>query len=147
MNMSQFVIPQRCEIPAGALGVWQIPELDISIPVYRANSATAQGVIDEENSATLRQWGVGKIIEDHADSETGRGLWQIGEVKVDMLGFLITEKETRRYVCNRVMRAYRHNTCFTVDGIGVTTRSPTDILCVCCATKDASEVYLAAFKD
>lgn len=34
MNLSSCVILQPCNIPNGAIGVWQIPELDISIPVY-----------------------------------------------------------------------------------------------------------------
>jgi len=147
MNISQFAIPRKCEIPAGAYGVWQIPELDIMIPLYKGSSKSkTQEIIDKENSASIRPWGCGRIIEDHADSTAGRGKWQIGKVLPDMLGFLILPDKTEQYVCNRVLRAKRFNTCFTCDGIGVYPRLTTDILCVCCAKDDATEVYIAAFK-
>jgi len=147
MDMSQFVIPQKCEIPDGACGVWQIPELDISIPLYKgAGLAKTQAIIDQVNSASIRQFGAGRIIEDHAGSEAGRGHWQIGRITPDTVGFLILPGKTERYICNRVVRAYRLSSCYTVDGVGVYPRSATDILCVGCATSDASEVYIAAFK-
>lgn len=41
MNMSKFAIPQKCTIPEGAYGVWQIPELNVVIPVYESNRLTA----------------------------------------------------------------------------------------------------------
>ena len=149
MNMGQFVIPRHCEIPEGAYGVWQIPELEITIPVYipKHNTYTeGLAIVDADNSATYRICGVGHIIEDHANSQAGRGTWQIGKVHPDTLGFLITAQKTEKYVCNRVVRAQRHTNCFTVDGVGFWPRSATDILCMGCATEDAKEVYIAAFK-
>jgi len=147
MSISKYAIPRKCEIPDGAYGVWQIPELDIMIPLYKGPSkAKTQKIIDKENSASIRSWGCGRIIEDHAESVAGRGKWQIGKVLPDMLGFLVLPDKTEQYVCNRVLRAKRFNTCFTCDGVGVYPRLVTDILCVCCATGDASEVYIAAFK-
>ena len=149
MGASRFAIPRKCEIPPGACGVWQIPDLNIVIPLYKPKVNTpkeAQTIIDAPDSATYRNFGAGKIIEDHAGSQAGRGNWHIGEVLPDMLGFLVREDRTERYVCNRIARAIRHDTCFTVDNIGFWPRSATDILCVSCATKDGSEVYVAAFK-
>ena len=146
MNISLFAIPRKCEIPEGAYGVWQVPDLDIMIPVYSATNANAQKIIDDELSATIRKFGAGRIIEDHAESNAGQGRWQIGRVTPDMVGFLILKDKTEQYVCNRVLRAYRHPTCYTCDGVGVYPRSATDILCVCCACDDATEVYIAAFK-
>lgn len=151
MKLEAFVAPIKCSIPDGAIGVWQIPEHNIVIPVYRPSvntGAAAQEIIDREHAATIRKWGAGQIIEDHAGSQStnGRGIWNVGTFTPDTVGFLVTERRTERYVCNRVLRAVRHTTCYTVDGIGVTTRSAKDILCVSCATTDASEVYIAAFK-
>ena len=147
MTATQFAIPRKCEIPDGAYGVWQIPELDIIIPLYKGfGTAKTQEIVDKENSASIRQWGCGRIIEDHTYSKAGNGQWQIGSVTPDMLGFLVLPDKTEQYVCNRVLRAKRFNTCFTCDGVGVYPRSATDILCVCCATSDATEVYIAAFK-
>lgn len=147
MTVTQFAIPRKCEIPDGAYGVWQIPDLDIVIPLYKSSGkANVQKIVDLENSASIRSWGCGRIIEDHAYSKAGNGKWQIGNVLPDMLGFLVLPDKTEQYVCNRVLRAKRFNTCFTCDGVGVYPRSATDILCVCCATSDATEVYIAAFK-
>lgn len=147
MDMTQLVIPRKCDIPKGAYGVWQIPELDIVIPLYQGvGPKKTQAIVDKANSASIRKFGVGRIIEDHADSKAGRGLWQIGKVTPDTVGFLVLPNKTERYVCNRVLRVKRYNTCLTCDGVGVYPRSPTDILCACCATADATEDYVAAFK-
>lgn len=147
MNLSEFAIPRKCDIPDGAYGVWQIPELDIVIPLYKGGGlAKTQAIVDKENSASIRQFGAGRVIEDHAESKAGQGRWQIGRVTPDMAGFLILPDKTEKYICNRVLRAYRHTTCYTCDGVGVYPRSATDILCVCCAKADATEVYIAAFK-
>lgn len=147
MDITQFVIPRKCDIPEGAYGVWQIPEMDIVIPLYQGVGAKkTQDIVDKENSASIRKFGVGHIIEDHADSKAGHGIWQIGKVTPDMTGFLVLPNKTERYICNRVQRAKRYTSCFTCDGVGVYPRSATDILCVCCANTDATEVYIAAFK-
>ena len=147
MDMAEFIIPRKCDIPNGAYGVWQIPELDIVIPLYQGVGAKkTQDIVDKENSASIRKFGVGRIIEDHADSKAGRGLWQIGKVTPDMVGFLVLPNRTEWYACNRVLRAKRYSSCFTCDGVGIYPRSATDILCVCCANIDATEVYIAAFK-
>lgn len=147
MDMSQFIIPRKCDIPKGAYGVWQIPELDIIIPLYQGSgSKRTQEIVDRENSASIRKFGVGYLIEDHADSKAGHGSWQIGKVTPDMVGFLVLPNKTERYVCNRVLRVKRYTSCFTCDGVGVYPRSATDILCACCANTDATEDYIAAFK-
>ena len=147
MDMSQFIIPRKCDIPNGAYGVWQIPEMDIVIPLYQGTgSKKTQEIVDRENSASIRKFGAGRLIEDHANSKAGHGVWKIGKVMPDTIGFLVLPDRTEQYICNRVLRAIRYSTCFTCDGVGVYPRSATDILCVCCATADAREVYIAAFK-
>ena len=129
MDMTQFVIPRKCDIPVRAYGVWQIPELNIVIPLYQGTGQRkVQEIVDRENSASIRKFGVGYLIEDHADSKAGHGHWQIGNVTPDTVGFLVLPDKTERYVCNRVLRAKRYNTCFTCDGVGVYPRSATDIL-------------------
>lgn len=147
MNMSEFVIPRKCEIPDGAFGVWQIPELDIVISVYQAKNQTqAQAQIDKENSASIYKFGVGRVIADHAKSKAGTGKWDVGQFKPDMVGFLITAKGTSQYVCIQVCRVNVHPTCYTLDGIGVYPKRTTDIMCVSCANTKGTENYLAIFK-
>ena len=80
MNMSQFVIPRKCVVPSGAYAIWQIPELNITIPLYQArNRIEAQKQVDKENSASIYKFGVGKIIADHADSIAGNGISHSGQ--------------------------------------------------------------------
>lgn len=148
MNMSAFAIPRKCEIPKGAYGVWQVPDLNIMIPVYSATRANAQKIVDDEQSATIRKWGVGRIIEDHLDSVSinQKGIWNVGEFKPDTAGFLVTEKTTYCYMAKSVCRAIRQNTCFMLDGVPQWPRYTTDIFCVSCTDSTAKEVYLASFK-
>ena len=147
MNMSEFVIPRKCEIPKGAYGVWQIPELNITIPVYAAqNRAQAQAQVDKDNSASIYKHGVGRVIADHAESKAGKGIWDVGQFRPDMVGFLVTSKVTYRYVCNQVCRVNVHPTCYTLDGVGVYPKRSTDIMCASCANAKGTENYLAIFK-
>ena len=148
MNLSLFAIPRKCEIPKDAYGVWQVPDLNIMIPVYSATNANAQKIIDNVQSATIRKWGVGRIIEDHLDSISmnHKGIWNVGEFKPDTAGFLVTQKTTYCYSVKFVCRAIRQNTCYMLDGVPQWPRRSTDIFCISCTDGTAKEVYLAAFK-
>lgn len=147
-NLSRFVIPRKCTIPDGAYGVWQVPELNIMIPLYQGNNATAQKLVDNENSACIQQFGVGKIINDHAESVStnGKGIWRVNEFLPDTQAFLATKNVTYQYSCKYVCRAYLHTHAYILDGQSIYPRKATDILCCGCATADASEVYIACFK-
>lgn len=146
-KLSKFAIPRKCKIPEGAYGVWQVPELDIIIPLYWGNNATAQAIVDTEFAACIEPFGVGKVINDHADSETiGSGLWNVCDFRPDTAAFLVQEKTTTCYTCKFVCRAYRHTHAYIMDGQSIYPRSAIEVLCVSCATPDASEVYIATFK-
>ena len=67
MNLAQFAIPMACEVPVGAFAVWQIPELGVSVPLYKGQGAVAQKQVDAENSASYMPYGCGHIIADHAE--------------------------------------------------------------------------------
>ena len=90
--------------------------------------------------------GVGRVIADHAQSKAGKGIWDVGQFRPDMVGFLVTPKETYQYTCVQVCRVNVHSTCYTLDGIGVYPRRSTDIMCVSCANAKGTENYLAIFK-
>lgn len=146
MNMSRFAVPRKCEIPEGADGVWQVPELGVIIPVYKGNNATAQAIIDTDYAACIEKFGVGRIINDHAESETnGEGLWNVCDFRPDTVAFFVTKDATYCYSCKFVCRAYRHTHAYIMDGQSIYPRYATDVLCVSCATPDAKEVYLALF--
>lgn len=63
----------------GACAIWQIPELNITIPLYQAkNRIEAQKQVDNENSASIYRFRVGKVIADHAQSQADKGrIWDI----------------------------------------------------------------------
>lgn len=147
MDLSAFVIPQSCDIPNGAIGVWQIPELDVSIPVYSKGKKSEQEIINDENSAAYVHWLNAYQIADHYDSKAGRGKWRIDMVRPLMLAFLIKPNETLRYECYRTcvadVKAYG---LYTINGIAVTPYSSRDILCNCCVGSDNKRNFLAIFR-
>lgn len=148
MNPSVFAIPRTAEVPIGAYGVWQLPELNVSIPVYKANSYTVQKIVDTENAASIQNFGVGKLIADHAESKSnaGKGSWDIWKCRPDDTAFMIMPNETLQYRCLYVarVRVLRHG--YQLDGAGVYLRLPTDIACVGCVDPEGAENYMAVFK-
>lgn len=148
MSVSQFAIPRKCEVPVGAYAVWQIPDLNVTIPVYQGRGGMdSQRQIDKENSASIYRFGVGRIIADHAESKAGKGIWDISQVRPDTVGFMVMPNgDTIQYVCNQVCRVMVHPTCYTLDGMSVYPRSSTDIMCISCANPQGTENYLAVFK-
>lgn len=147
-SLSQFVVPRKCEIPAGAYGVFQVPEYNIMIPLYQANNANAQKIIDDPNSATIRPWGVGRIIEDHLDSISmnGKGVWNVSDFRPDTVAFIVTEKVTFCYASKFLCRAVRHTTCYTCDNQYLYPRSSTDICTISCVDATAKDVYFAIWR-
>ena len=102
MNPNRFAIPHKAEIPPGAWGVWQIPSLNVSVPLYRGNNpVTAQADVDRENSANYRRFGCGHIISDHAGSRSngGKGVWDLWRLHPDDAAFLILPDGTQTFVC------------------------------------------------
>lgn len=150
MDLTAFAMPRKCEVPEGAYGVWQIPDLNIMMPVYKTGGgASAQKVVDKEEAASMFPYGCGKIIADHADSKyhASSGAWKIGKVRPDYVAFMVRPDGTKeRYVCNQVARVDVHRNGYTLDGQGIYPRSATDIICVCCANARGTENYWAVFK-
>lgn len=148
MSVPQFAIPRKCEVPVGAYAVWQIPDLNVTIPVYQGSGGMdSQRQIDAENSASIYRFGIGRIIGDHAESKAGKGIWNVGEIRPDMLGFLcMPNGEVIKYECNQVCHVMVHPNCYTLDGMSVYPRSSSDIMCISCANPQGTENYLAVFK-
>lgn len=147
--MTDFSIPRSVDIPVGAYGVWQIPALDIAIPVYQTSHKTqTQAVVDCETSASIRKWGAGRIIEDHLDSVglDGKGVWNVSEFKPDTAAFLVTQTVTYCYRSVLVCRCDRQSNCITLDGRPLWPMRQTNIVCVSCADSEGDELYYAEFK-
>lgn len=146
MNLGQFAIPRRAEIPVGSVGVWQIPSIDVSIPLYQATNATQQSVVDAEDSAMLRRYGAGRIIVDHADSKAGDGAWGLWRINLKDVGFLIGPDKTLSYECIQLCIVDAQRSCYTFDGAAVYPHRATDILCLSCVGSDSKHNYMAYFK-
>lgn len=149
MNIRSAAIPRKCEIPDDAYGVFQIPELNVIIPVYKAYGAPAQqAMVDKENAALIMKWGVGHVIADHAGSKSnnGKGIWNIEELRLDDVAFMVQKKETTCYRCNQLLRVYALSNCYKCDGQVIYPKQATDIFCVCCADAKGTENYMAIFK-
>lgn len=147
MDLAAFAIPRKCTIPEGAYGMLQIPEHNIMIPLYQGNQATAQKIVDAENSASIHRFGAGKVIADHAlsKSDYAKGIWDVGEFHPDDVAFIVREKETLQYNCIFVARVYVNRSSYICNGASVYPKQA-DIMMVSCVNAKGTENYLAYFK-
>ena len=144
-------IPWNVIIPDKALGLWTIPDLEISIPVYswKTNPANTQAIVDAENSACWAPYCNGGLISDHADSVSncGKGIWRMERVTLDMLAVYIRPDYKMAYRCYALYKADYHTWGYTINGSMVVPRSSKEMLCVSCVDHTGKQVYLAAFKE
>lgn len=146
-SLYRFFIPINTDIPDESIGVWQIPELEIAMPLYQQRNTTAQEVVDREYCALVEPFGIGTLIIDHAGSESIKdGKWNIGLVHPDTVAFWVTDEETTSYKCTAVYRATDMGVGYRYEGEYVHPKSATDILCCCCVDGSQDESYLAVFK-
>ena len=139
LDLQDYAVPQQKEIPEDAYCIWQIPELDISVPVYTHGE---QETIDADDSALLTPYGRAYRIGDHRGSG---GKWYIEKIPLNTLAFMVKRDEIIRYRCFAVMRVDVLGSVFGINGRIVTEYSSTDIICSCCAENE-NERYLAFFR-
>ena len=144
MPLTGFEIPQETKIPEDAVGIWQVPELGTSSPLY-AGEQIGQEIVDREDSALIRSFGRGRIICDHLDSRVGGGIWNVGEMKVGSTAFLILPDRTLSYRCTAVWIVKDGAYSYTWNGAAVWPAHSTDIMCASCAITEG-ENYLACFE-
>lgn len=146
--MPSFVIPQNCVIPDKAIGVWQIPDLNISIPVYSANKSNEQKIIDDQNSAAQVKWCSAVDIGDHSDSlsSNGKGRWNMDKIRPSMVAFYVKKNGTYKYSCVLSAIADVKSWGYYVNGSMLYPRSSTDILNSCCVGSDSTRNYVSLFK-
>ena len=147
--LSAFAVPQPVkDIPAGALGIWQIPELDISIPVYAGSSVgkTVQQVIDDPHSAAWERWGKAYGIGDHYNSEAGKSFWRVERIRPCMLAFFHRKDGIYKYECYSTHVADVKSYGWIVNNNIILPHSSKDIVCSCCVGGDSKRNYLACFR-
>lgn len=141
-----YQVPQPVRILDGAAGVWQVPSIGTSSPVYPKHDRVGQDVVDADDSALIIDYGAGKAILDHNNSVVGNGKWEVGEIRVGDTAWLITEEDTTEYACYMVCEAVNTGHGYRLDGTGLYPHRSSDILCVSCIPDTENGVYIAFFK-
>lgn len=143
VSLAAFAVPQAATIPDGAYGVWQVPSIGTSTPVYESETRTGQEVVDKENAALIRERGKGWLVADHADSEVDGGIWNVNEMRVGEPAFLITEDVTYCYECIAICIVRNNGYEHSFMGIAIRPDKD-DVICVSCALEAGYE-YLAYY--
>ena len=136
-------IPQPTEIPDGAVGVWQVPALGTSTPLY-TSPGVGQDVVDQEDAGLIRSFGRGRLILDHADSRIPGGIWNVNGMTVGAPAFLIQKDRTLWYTCTAIWRAKQTAYAYWYNGAQICLQHSKDIMCASC-TPTPGEVYLAYY--
>lgn len=137
-----MALPSPVKIPDGAYGIWQVPSINTSTPLYRG---TEKEIADAENSAIYRRYNIGWLICDHAGSEVGAGIWHVENIKVGDSAFLITDVSITEYYCYLVEEVDFTPKCYLLDGVEQYPHRDTDIICASCSNRPKIE-YLAFFR-
>lgn len=145
-EMPRFYAPKSCEIPQGAVGVWQIPDLNIVVPAFAPGKKTEQQIIDAENSASWVRWGCAYEIGDHYGSLVGGGKWCIDKVTPLMVAFFVKKEGTYKYESYRTCVADVKPYGYRIGSNPVQPYSSKDILCAACVGSDSKRNYLAVFR-
>ena len=137
---------KKPDIPSKAMGVWQIPDIGVSIPVYSWSTSgyNAAPIVDAENSACYMPYCSSYAILDHMGSN---GTWYMDKVTLDMQAFFVKKDITVCYRCYELCKADYHTWGYTINGQMVIPKSSKDIMCVSCADSSGKTVYLAIFKE
>lgn len=132
------------EIPDGAYGLWECPELGTYTPLYFSDKK-AQRIVDQRNSAVIRIYDDGLRISDHADSLLLGGRWNVNNMKVGGSAFLHKADGTQEYTCIAILLCDEtHEKLYKFQGMDVHTAA-NDLICVSCANDDGSQVYVAYY--
>ena len=83
----------------GNQGRLEIPDLDISVPLYDTSTGGAQQIVDKKDSAVLLRWNVQNAIADHSDQCNFSNLSNavVGGTTMS----IETQNSSKRYRCVR----------------------------------------------
>lgn len=140
-------VPIGVRIPTNAVGVWSIPDLKVSVPIFKDTHDIKRNadIVDAENSALYQPYCQAYIISDHAGSSD---TWFMDKVTLDMDAYFVKPTgATTHYVCYSLQRVDYHTWGYTQNGQMVTPRSSKDIVCVSCVDAKGKEAYMAIFRE
>ena len=81
----------------GDRGRLEIPDLDISVPLYDTYGKDSQKIVDTYNSAAYLHWGEQVAIADHASQANFIRLNQVREGITD--AYIVNQGAREKYVC------------------------------------------------
>ena len=142
-NLEQFSFPPSVCVPENAYGVLTIPAIKIEVPLFQQLGNNGQINVDRENSANLLQYGRNWLIEDHAGSKTGAGVWDMGNAKIGMIAFLHTRTKVYKYRCYQITEVENKKYYFARYGKMVQAHSSKDILTTSCTDIDGVQILVA----
>ena len=142
-------VPSPVKVPDDAVGVWQVPKLKTSSPLFiKSSEKSAQDIVDDRDSALLAKYGVGQIIADHYGSKIGndKNRWTLEDINVEDIAWFIEDGKITKYECYMVCVADVCGSWFRINGTTLLPYYPYDIICRCCVHKDTDHNYLAFFR-
>lgn len=147
LSLSVTASATHWEIPEDAYAIWFMPEQHFTNYVYTAQTWREwQPIIDEEQSALIHNWTTARVISDHCDSEGVDGIWNMSNIRLGDVAYLITRDGRFKYECYLTAIVIPNSWGYTVGGKPIEPTSSTDIACRCCVGKDASRNYFAVFR-
>lgn len=137
-------IPHQTPIPEDAFGIWQVPCIEVSLPIYEEVGHNGQSIIDAEDSGCIWHYGKSYIIGDHAGSEIGLGVWYVEQMQVGCGAFLLREgKPSICYECTAIFLTKQVGAYYQWRGATLWPKAD-EIFCVSCGDAE-DEVFLAVF--
>lgn len=137
------------EVPENAIGVIEVPCLEITLPLYASevnDHDHRQEIIDNENSALYTNWGTAYCILDHLFSQdNNNGEWNIQKVFSGAYATIIFKDHKYLYECYMTAKTDYINGEEFYNGRLITPCSSHDILIGCCA-EDVNHHYVAVFR-
>ena len=141
-TLDKFAFPPRVTVPENAYGVLTIPDLKITLPLYQ-DHGKGQVNIDRENAGNLNTYGRNWLIEDHAGSKDGAGVWEMGDVKIDMIAWLQTRTRVYKYTAYQITKVDNRKWYFSHAGKMVQALSSKDILTTSCTEQENVQILVA----
>ena len=137
------------DIPEDSVGIWSVPSIHYSCPVYTAHTWREwQPIVDAEQSMLMNMYMNCYAISDHHGSIglDGESKWLVEDIRLLSTAYLITPTETRKYECYMTAVAVPESWGYLVNGRAIQPTSSLDILVRCCVGSDSTRNYIAMFR-
>ncbi len=127
----------------GTYGRLEIPELQISVPVYKTENGNAQAICDKKDSAVYLNWGNQFAIVDHCDQANFSNLNRVRVGLTMATVDLQTSKKQYRCVKSQIGHLRISNTgnrLFDKNWVPAYDQNPNGLTMYTCMHKSAADV-------